>query len=286
MTTSRSPIKATIFTQGCVAALLFLGGALPAHAQSTMANAKAVNSLLEDYRKEFNKAKEPSDKVLRAEATKIAAKLVAAGNADAAKQISEQVEAKMEGTRVINVTPELVQLFGRYDSSVTALAKPLRDRYLRKADSLLQGAAAKDMDAVVALGEAKKVISGELPDVLSTGQAASEMVRDGSEIKRPAKGKRVLELLVEGKSWQFQTGSGTDIFTFEKQGKMRWLRAGRDATTVSENTWQAGDESIVVGNNSYELRFDDGGRYGEVVFSSTKNRYRMEPSSKSVPDRK
>ena len=286
MTTSRSFTKATIFTQSCAAALLLLSSALPAHAQSAMANAKAVTSLLEDYRKEFNKVKEPSDKVLRAEATKIAAKLVAAGNADAARQISEQVDAKMAGNRVINVTPELVQLFSQYDSSVTTVAKPVRDRYQRKADSLLQGPAAKDMEAVVALGEAKKVISGELPDVPSTGMGASEMAKDGSEIKRPAKGKRVLELLVEGKSWEFQTASGTDIFTFERQGKMRWLRAGRDASTISENTWQAGDESIVVGNNSYELRFDDGGRYGEVVFSSTKNRYRLSPSSKSVPERK
>lgn len=265
--------------------MLLLSSALPARAQSAMANAKAVTSLLEDYRKEFNKVKEPSDKVLRTEATKIAAKLVAAGNADAAKQISEQVEAKMAGNRIINVTPELVQLFGHYDSAITTAAKPVRDRYLRKADALLQGAAAKDMDAVVALGEAKKVISGELPDVPSTGIAASEMAKDGSEIKRPAKGKRVLELLVEGKSWEFQTAGGMDIFTFERQGKMRWLRSGREAS-VSENTWQAGDESIIVGNNSYELRFDDSGRYGEVVFSSTKNRYRLSPSSKSVPERK
>ena len=42
-------------------------------------------------------------------------------------------------------------------------------------------------------------------------------------------------------------------------------------------TWDVKDDLIVSGNNGYEFRLDATGDFGEVVFRSTNNRYRMTP---------
>lgn len=55
---------------------------------------KEVTELLEDYLKEFSKAKEPADKVVSQQAGKIATKLSAEGRADEAKLVTTQAGDK------------------------------------------------------------------------------------------------------------------------------------------------------------------------------------------------
>lgn len=244
---------------------------------------KEVTELLADYRHEFAKAKEPTDKILRTEATKIAAKLVAAGNPDGAKRVSAQVEEKISGrilagdhAGVVNV--DLVKLLRRYDSAVDFVVNPIRERYNSRVDVLLQGRGANDMDLIVSLGEAKKMINGDFPDIVppSDEQAlATESAGSDSIVTTPARGKKVLADLVEGRTWEFETREGIDIFTFEKRNQLRWVRAaGKGA---GETTWKVQDDHIISGNENFEFRFDDTGSYGEVFFLTTKNRYRLTP---------
>ena len=55
---------------------------------------------------------------------------------------------------------QLATLFSQYDSAVTSAARPIREKYARRVDALLQAFAGKDMAAVIAVGEAKMVIEG------------------------------------------------------------------------------------------------------------------------------
>lgn len=108
------------------------------HAQAAKPMPKEVAALLADYQKEFTKAKEPTDKLLRQEASKVAAKLVADGHAEEAKLIGTQVEDKAAGKPVADVHSQLTTLFGQYDSAAANAAKPIREKYGRRVDALLQ----------------------------------------------------------------------------------------------------------------------------------------------------
>jgi hypothetical protein len=249
---------------------------------------KEISSLLAEYQKEFNKAKEPSDKVLRSEGTKLAAGLVGSGNADGAKLVGEQIDDKVGGKRVTNVDAALVKLFGLYDSAVLFAAKPIREKYNQRVDALLHTPMGKDMVAVVALGEAKKVIAGELPAVAASTAATKPAATSPKGLYTPtppivtnlARGRKVLEDLVEGKSWTYSWTTNDDLMTFEKRGKLRWFRGSKG---IQEDKWEAGDEAIIVGDNYCEIRFDASGTFGEVMFNSTKKRLRMTPSTQAVP---
>jgi hypothetical protein len=122
---------------------------------------KEVGAVLADYHKEFAKAKEPADKVLRQEASKVAAKLVNEGQVEEARLIGIQVEDKAAGKSVAELHSQLITLFTQYESAVTNAAKPIRAKYVRRMDALLKAYVGKDMAAVIAVGEAKKVIEGE-----------------------------------------------------------------------------------------------------------------------------
>jgi hypothetical protein len=240
---------------------------------------KEISTLLADYRKEFGKAKEPTDKVLRAEAAKIATKLVTDGNADAARSINTQVEDKIAGKQVTAGDASLAGLFARYDSAVVAAAKPIRDKFTSRVDALLKGNMSKDLNAVAALGDAKKVILGEVPAF----DSPTDPKIGGSAVTNPARGRKVLSDLVEGKMWEFRTGSGDHLFGFEKRGnKVRWFRTGSNAG-LTEYNWSAEDDFIRIGNDQCELRIDVSGTFGEVQFLSSKNRYRTVPSTKTIP---
>ncbi|WP_133793377.1 hypothetical protein [Prosthecobacter fusiformis] len=124
---------------------------------------KDVTTLLADYQKDYSKAKEPSDKVLRTEASKIAAQLVQEGRADDAKQVAEQMEIKLAGKPLSQVHPTLADLLALYDAAVANAAQPIRERYTRRADALVQKYAGKDMTAVLALADVKNQIEGKSP---------------------------------------------------------------------------------------------------------------------------
>jgi hypothetical protein len=241
---------------------------------------KEVSSLLAEFRKEFGKAKEPSDKALRTEASKNASALVAAGNADGAKEISSLVDDKIAGKAVTVNDAALANLFSRYDSAVVTAAKPVRDKFNSRVDALLKGSMSKDMNAVVALGEAKKVILGEL----RTFDSPIDPKVGASMVTNPARGKKVLSDLVEGKTWEFQSGGGEELISFDKRGnKVRCFRAWGNNSGAKEYTWSAEDDLIRVGTDTFELRFDMGGSFGELQSLTTNNRYRMVPSTKTIP---
>ncbi len=257
---------------------------LPIHLQAQQSAKpvpREVSSLLTDYRKEYGKAKDPTDKVLRAEAAKIASKLVTDGNANAARDINTQVEDKIAGKQVTASDHALADLFAHYDSAVLAAAKPIRDKFTSRVDSLLKGSLGKDLNAVAALGDAKKIILGELPAF----ESATDPKLGGSAVANPARGRKSLTDLAAGKTWAFQTGSGENLFSFERRGNvLRWLKPGTPPG-ISQSNWSVEDDLIRVGSDMCEVRFDISGRFGEVQFLSTKNRYRMEPSTKTIPAR-
>lgn len=257
-------------------ALLF--SIIPATLHSQQAP-KEVSTLLADFRKEFTRAKEPTDKVLRTEAAKIAGKLVAEGKVDDAKAISTQVEDKIAGKKISATNPGLADLFALYDGALGNAAKPIRDRFSARVDALLRGNLAKDLTAVAALGEAKKIISGEMPAF----ESPTDPKIGGSAIASPARGRKVLSDLVEGKTWEFQTATGVQCFGFEKRGnRVRWLSTGSNAR-ISEYNWSAEEDFVQIGDNFCEVRFDVGGGFGEVIFLSSKNRYRLAPSNRTIP---
>lgn len=263
------------------AALIALGLPLPLSAQNSKPASQEVTALMAGYQAEFGKAKEPFDKVLMAEATKIVARIVAAGDATGAKRIGSQVEDKKAGRAVPNVDPELVKLFALYDGAVTTAAKPVRTKYQQRVEALLQSPAGKEMGTLIALAEAKKVIAGEMP----TSTESPVSAPSSATITSFARGRKILADIVEGKTWAFETSSGTDLLSFEKRGKLRWLRAGGNNPGVSENTWEAEMDTVEVGNQAYQIRFDASGTFGEIVFASSKNRYRLIPSTQTIPSR-
>jgi hypothetical protein len=135
----------------------------------------------------------------------------------------------------------------------------------------------KDLNAVAALGDAKKVILGELPAF----ESATAPKPGGSMITNPARGRKVLTDLVEGKTWALNSAAGEELWSFERRGnKLRWFRT---STGVSEYTWSVEDDCVQIGTNVFEIRFDVSGSFGELLSHSTKNRYRMEPSTKTIP---
>lgn len=240
-----------------------------------------VAALLAEYQRHFAKAKDPADKVLRTEATKLAAKLVAAGDTNAAKRLNIQVDERILGEGAESgvdpsENPELAPLFQQYDNALEAGIVPVRQRYAQRVDAILERVSGRDMAMVIALGEVKKLINGEATDILETpppGNPVTATDSADSIVTNPASGRRVLVGLVEGKTWTFQTGRGMESFTFAKRGELRWRRPDSTGTVVT--TWEAEDDRLVAGNDGYEFRVDADGKFGEVLFLTSRNRYRM-----------
>lgn len=78
---------------------------------------KEVVSLIEEFTKEAAKIRDPRIKTLRAEGSKIVAKLLREASNDAAKEAGVQIEAKITGEQIETVNPELLRLFELYDRS-------------------------------------------------------------------------------------------------------------------------------------------------------------------------
>lgn len=257
-------------------------------AGGTDAMPKLVTDLLEAYEKEIGAAKERPDKVLQNEVAKIAAKLVLEGNADAAKTISTQVTDKLAGKAASIDNPELMRLFELYDKARDTAIAPVRDKFLRHLDSLLQSPDGKDINVIIALGEAKKMIqSGELPATAQTDPFPTEVrpvePSAGSvAMINPASGKKQLEELAMSKVWEYKTKTGIDLISFGKRGSVRWLRGGNNPG-ISTLDWKVNGDFIAI-SNSTEVRIDDSGNFGEVLYLNSNNRYRLHPSESSLPD--
>lgn len=240
-----------------------------------------VAALLAEYQRDFSRTKEPADKVLRTEATKLAAQLVAAGDTNAARRLNLQVEERISGEDAeggvdLSEAPELASLFRQYDSALEAGMVPLRQRYTQRVDTVLRRVSGSDMAMVIALGEVKKLINGEATDILENPAPGNPVAAGDSAdsvVTNPASGRKVLVGLVEGKTWTFQTGRGMESFTFAKRGELRWRRPDGLGTVVT--TWAAEDDRLVAGNAGYEFRVDANGKFGEVLFLTSRNRYRM-----------
>lgn len=47
--------------------------------------------------------------------------------------------------------------------------------------------------------------------------------------------------------------------------------------------WKVDDDFIAISNTT-EVRIDTSGSFGEVLYTTSNNRYRLHPRDKSVPD--
>lgn len=121
---------------------------------------KEVASLLQEFRSALSKSKQPSDKILEAEGSKIVAELIRSGRPDEAPLIGEQVRQKVEGVIGKDVHSELVDLFESYDKAVAAGTKPTRDRYLNRTDALIRSFEGKSMQAILELAKVRREILG------------------------------------------------------------------------------------------------------------------------------
>jgi hypothetical protein len=148
----------TIPTPFIIAAVFTCGlGALLA---AEIKQPKEVAAMLADYNREYAKAKEPGDKILRAEGSKTVGRLVREDRAEEARLVRTQVEDKLAGKAVTDVHSELTTLFERYDNSVASAILPVREKYVKRVNTLIKNFEGKDMNAILTLSDAKKEIEG------------------------------------------------------------------------------------------------------------------------------
>lgn len=175
---------------------------------------KDVTELLTDYAKEYNKAKEPADRVLSQEARKTVARLSAE-----AELLEAQVADKLAGRPVPQPHAQLAALFTQYDGAVAKLTKPLQDKYTLRADTLLKAYTGKDLQAVTALGEAKRIISGSVPMPASLTSDA------GGRVPRQL---RLFKSLEQFQAWvqttEWSTEDGKNVTSFPEPGKMKIVK--------------------------------------------------------------
>jgi len=95
-------------------------------------------AVLMDYNQEFERVREPSNKVLRAEGSKRIGKMVRESRTEEAKLAGAQLDDKIAGKNVAEVHSELKQLFEQYDKAVTSAAIPVREKYLNRVDGLVK----------------------------------------------------------------------------------------------------------------------------------------------------
>lgn len=254
---------------------------------------KEIAAVLADYNKEFTKAKEPSDKILSTEGSKIVGKLVREARAEEAKLIGAQVEDKLAGKSVTGVHSELAKLFELYDNAVTTAVAPIRERYGKRVDILIKSFEGKDMHAILALSDTKKIIEGtvdtpmgaeqksaaanspmSVPSGPATGPASTVPITSGAGATASQSGYgdelkmagtkltreqlRALEQRFVAKLWKAQT----DSWFFRKDGS--GTRLARDLTT-KEITWKLRDDGVVeIGTGNKLCRFNSD-EEGEII---------------------
>jgi hypothetical protein len=118
-----------------------------------------VELLLREYRADLVKAKQGSDKILEAEGSKIAAKLIRENLADEVGIVAGQIKQKIGGGFVSEIHKDLHSLFTAYDKAVLSAQKAVRERYRGRADAMIRAYEGKDIQAVVALAEIQKEIA-------------------------------------------------------------------------------------------------------------------------------
>lgn len=202
---------------------LIAGLAVPARGQ-TPAPPKEIAALLADFTREATRVKEPRVQALRAEGTKLAAKLTLENASAEAEKVGRQIEDKIAGKPVDDVRVELQQIFDAYDRALTLELKPVQNKYMQRIDALIRANQSRDLDMVVALAGAKKAITQaatELP-----GQPPAPPL---STVPLGTVVPKVTQLKGHkhdptGQSWGIGT-SGT-LYTFLKNGRGERLDRG------------------------------------------------------------
>lgn len=121
---------------------------------------KQVIDLLDDFRKDEQKATERPRSALKEQSGKLAAELIKTNKLDDAKAVDELVRKKLLGKPTESGLIELSKLFAEYDRVTDATLSPIRQRHLQRADALMKSLAGKDMNSLLALGEVRKEIEG------------------------------------------------------------------------------------------------------------------------------
>ncbi len=134
---------------------------------STVADEPEVSKdalkLLQNYRDEIAKAKEPINKVLQSEGGKIVTQLVRGNQNDEAKIAGEQINAKLAGEAIPVTHVSVTKLFQSYDKAVATATKQIRERYLSRLDSAIKENEGKGIPTILFLADAKKEVTGGSP---------------------------------------------------------------------------------------------------------------------------
>jgi hypothetical protein len=176
-------------------------------------------AVLMDYNQEFDRVREPSDKILRAEGSKRIGKMVRESRTEEAKLAGAQIEDKIAGEKIVEVHSELKQLFELYDNAVTSDANPVRERYLNRVDGLVKALEGKDTQAILALNEAKKAIdslarAAEI-EVVVAGHLFGEWNVKGSRLGIHADHTTTYSINGNKGTWRLE---GTDLVIEWSQG--------------------------------------------------------------------
>jgi hypothetical protein len=190
--------------------------------------------------------------------------------AEEAKLVGAQVEDKLAGKAVTGVHSELTNLFEHYDNAVTTAARAIREKYGKRVDILIKNFEGKDMNAILALSDAKKAIEGTVDTPLNaeqrpaTANPPASVSRDpvgatspvGTKAKLSAADKKRIESYFVGKTWKIERNLDTLGFTskddhalmlFAKNGKGE--RKDRDGKVTSELQWNIEDDGTVLVKN-------------------------------------
>jgi hypothetical protein len=141
---------------------------------------------------------------------------------------------------------------------VTSVAKPVRERYARRADALIQSYAGKDMAAVLALGDAKKVIEGTLPMPEGMTSVADTPAAPTAESSFRSKGGSKVKFDPSGHVWEVNTAGSTAEFFADGSCKLNWSNG-----TTSVNQWTINETGEI-------LLSRDGVDKGRIVFRDSK----------------
>ena len=169
-----------------------------------IARGQTPEEIEKDYETKASKATEKLQATLQREGTAIAANLVSKGDTAGAATVSEQLSAKLDGTKIPSAHPAITHLLGQYDAARANALKPIQDSTLQRLDALLKSPTGKDMQAVLKIAKIREKVT--LGSVSSAAAEASPQ----------AKSSKVEEFFVE-KSWYSAVGTEYH-FTKDQKG--------------------------------------------------------------------
>lgn len=187
--------------------------------------------IIEEYREKAATACAKINTDLQNEGAVIAAQRAAAGDSAGALEVSQQIEAKLQGEPVPKPNVALGLVFLKYDTARAAALKPVKDASIKRIDAILKPAG-RDMKTILALAKVREEIAGDKAATPATLQAKGKMPMNWEYYSSPD--MRVLNgdvTLLEDGSLELRGPPGTTSLT---QGKWELTKANTLSATLEK----------------------------------------------------